>query len=84
VNKDLKKNPSSLFYQTKDGVDHSFRMEIELIFKFYFIFSVCGKPVYRWPKIVSGENARLGQWPWQVIHFNYVHRFEMIVKALPF
>ncbi|XP_057370017.1 serine proteinase stubble-like isoform X2 [Daphnia carinata] len=28
--------------------------------------AVCGKPVYRWPKIVSGENARLGQWPWQV------------------
>lgn len=31
-------------------------------------YQVCGKPVYRWPKIVSGENARLGQWPWQVKH----------------
>lgn len=30
------------------------------------VAAVCGKPVYRWPKIVSGENARLGQWPWQV------------------
>ncbi len=31
-----------------------------------FLYTVCGKPVYRWPKIVSGENARPGQWPWQV------------------
>ncbi len=31
------------------------------------VHQVCGKPVYRWPKIVSGENARLGQWPWQVL-----------------
>jgi hypothetical protein len=41
---------------------------------FYFEISVCGKPVYRWPKIVSGENARLGQWPWQVKRIKYFFR----------